>query len=79
MEGTAGSRGFTAGASDPYASAWSSSRHTHTHSPTPLCSRLEFLSLALSLAALHASAGPLCQSKELHLRVRLAEGRGGVP
>ncbi|CAM9771435.1 unnamed protein product, partial [Rangifer tarandus platyrhynchus] len=36
--------------------------HSHTHTPTPLCSRLEFLqsgSLALLLAALHASAGPL--------------------
>lgn len=77
VEGTAGSRGVTAGASDPNASAGSSSRHTH--SPTPLCSRLEFLSLALLLAALHASAEPFCQSKELHPSGSPGRGEGVVP
>ena len=65
MEGTAGSRGVTAGTADPKASARSWSRNTH--SPTPLCSRLEFLSLARSLARCSPRLRPAaCQSKELH-------------
>ena len=65
VEGTTGSLGVRAGPWTqkilPGAGAGTHTL-THTHTPTPLCSRLEFLqsgSLALLLAALHASAGPL--------------------